>query len=135
MQEGILKKVNEYASGFVNSITNTVKTNIESFINSILNVVKFMLIGRGILEVAIGIVVGFIIMQLNAILVDDVVAPIIYRFIDPKPNEPNNNATLDDFKYSIYGVKFPLGRTIVNLLKVIIIGSILYNIYFMKVKF
>ena len=94
-----------------------------------------MLIGRGILEVAVGIVVGFIIMQLNAILVDDVVAPIIYRFIDPKPNEPNNNATLDDFKYPIYGVKFPLGRMIVNLLKVLIIGSILYNIYFMKVKF
>lgn len=113
---------------FVDTVKEVFKTTTNKIPNldiQLADLTRFMFIEKGILQISIGIIVGFIIMQLTFLLVDDLISPIIYRFF----NDPNKTMELKHYNKVIFGVNFHIGKIINDLLKVSISGYVIYTLY------
>lgn len=128
MQEEILKKVSSTVEEVIKTVSNTVLSKVKLVTDNLVDILKFLFVGKGILQIGVGIVVGFIIMQLNFIIVNDILAPIINKFI----NHEADKKELKEYKAVVMGIHFPAGRLIVDLLKVLIVGFIIYSVYNIK---
>jgi large-conductance mechanosensitive channel len=130
MQEEILKKISSTVEDVVKIVKDTVLTKVQLVNENLVDIVKFLFVGKGIIQIGVGIVVGFILMKLNCILVDDLIAP----FINKAVNHEADKQELEQYKKEIVGIHFPVGRLIVDVLKVVIIGSIIYSAYNIKLN-
>jgi large-conductance mechanosensitive channel len=130
MQEEILKKVSSTVEDVIKTVKDTVLSKAQLVNENLVDILKFLFVGKGIIQIGVGIVVGFIIMQLNFIIVDDILAPIINKFI----NREADKKELEEYKVVVMGVHFPVGRLIADLLKVLIVGFIIYSVYNVKLN-
>ena len=110
-------------------MSSLIRSKFQALNENIVSIMKFFFIGKGVIEIAVGIVVGFLIMQINNIFVEDLMAPFIYRYLDN-----NQEGKLEDYRVIINGVNMPVGKLIVDVLKVVLVGSMIFGVYNMDIK-
>jgi large-conductance mechanosensitive channel len=130
IKNDVTKKLVSYVDDIFNSTSSLIRSKFQALNENIISIIKFFFIGKGIIEIAVGIVVGFLIMQINNIFVEDLMAPFIYRYLDN-----NQEGKLEDYRVIINGVNMPVGKLIVDVLKVVLVGSIIFGVYNMDIKF
>ena len=124
-----MDKLTSIGNQILDSMKDAASSKINTLGNNMVEILKFLVIGKGMIQIGLGIVVGFIIMQMNVLVVEGLLSPIISRVIENKTNN------LEDYRMVVMGVDFPVGKIIVDLLKIIIVGGMVYGIYTMDIKF
>jgi len=94
--------------------------------NEMINIIKFLLIDNHIINIAIGFIIATQTNNIASLIIDNLIAPIIYKIIMFYTDKPIDK--LKYYEYEYLGIKFEVGNLIINLSKFIIILIIIYYI-------
>ena len=99
---------------------------LDSIKKEVINIIKFLLIDNHIITIAIGFIIATQTNNIATLLIDNIIAPIIYKIITFYTKEPIDK--LENYEYEYLGIKFEVGKIIINILKFLIILIIIYYI-------
>ena len=99
---------------------------LDSVKKEVINIIKFLLIDNHIITIAIGFIIATQTNNIATLLIDNIIAPIIYKIITFYTKEPIDK--LENYEYEYLGIKFEVGKIIINILKFLIILIIIYYI-------
>jgi large-conductance mechanosensitive channel len=118
--------MNKYIEDSNKNINNYTLKSLKFIKTEFINIIKFLLIDNHIITVAVGFIIATQTNNIATLLIDNIIAPIIYKIITFYTKQPINK--LENYEYEYLGIKFEVGKLIINLLKFIIILIIIYYI-------
>lgn len=111
----------------INHNTNKYGINtLNSIKHELINILKFLLIDKGIITVALSFILATQANSIANMFIDNLVSPIIFKIIELYTNKPVDE--LEKYTYEYLGIKFKVGNLIVAISKFIIIVIIIYFI-------
>jgi large-conductance mechanosensitive channel len=118
--------MNKYIEDSNKNINNYTLKSLKFIKTEFINIIKFLLIDNHIITVAVGFIIATQTNNIATLLIDNIIAPIIYKIITFYTKQPINK--LENYEYEYLGIKFEVGKLIINLLKFIIVLIIIYYI-------
>ena len=118
--------MNKYIEDSNKNINKYALKSLKFVKTEFINIIKFLLIDNHIITVTISFIIATQTNNIATLLIDNIIAPIIYKIITFYTKQPINK--LENYEYEYLGIKFEVGKLIINLLKFIIILIIIYYI-------
>jgi large-conductance mechanosensitive channel len=122
-----MKKISNYldnTNDVINEYGNKVFTSIS---NETIRIVKFILIDNKIMTTAIGFIIATQTNAIATLIIENYLSPVLYKVLTYFTKQPI--AKLEDYKKTILGIEFKLGKLVISLLRFVLILIMLYYIF------
>jgi len=122
-----MKKISNYldnTNAVINEYSNKVFTSISK---ETIRIVKFVLIDNKIMTTAIGFIIATQTNAIATLVIENYLSPVLYKVLTYFTKQPITK--LEDYKKTILGIEFKLGKLVISLLRFVLILIMLYYIF------